>query len=488
MLKLLSPGDAGRLRDYLMTLNFTSAHIRDDLGLADLPSCRLRNLPRLMNKTEEPTALHTLLRWFLVGTAVETRKARELIPDWAIALFCGCGLLVEGRGELIPTALLLPFDQFFVASDHPRRFESGKFADLVLWPNPTSRLLSRFTIRRPSRATLDLGSGNGIESLHAAEHSEKVVAADLNPRATEYAAFNARLNGIENIECVTGDLFEPVQGRSFDLIVSNPPFFISPSNKYLFCDNPYELDELCRKIARAAPGHLNEGGYFQMLCEWAEIKGQPWQERVAEWFEGSGCDVWILKGYTQGPAEYAEERIRETTPDSPEGDAATYARFMEYYHQRKVEAIHNGLIAMRRRPGHNWIRIEEISQAPKDPFGDSVLQTFSSRDFLDSHPTDEMMLTAKPRLSASARLEQRFEPSDGGWQPISLELRLMKGFPFHVGVQPLVAEFLSGCDGEHTLGELIQRLSGKVNVSAAQVQQECLDVVRKLIERGFVLP
>ncbi len=488
MPKILSPSDAGRLRDFFAEVNFTNACIRNDLGLADLPSRRLRNLPRLLDKTKEPTALHTLLRWFLVGAAIDAEKARALVPDWVITLFCGCGLLVAKHGELAPAALLMPFDQYLVASDHTSRFESGKFADLVLWPNPTSRLLARFTVRKPSRATLDLGTGNGIESLHAAGHSERVVATDLNPRATEYAAFNARLNGLENIECLTGDLFEPVEGRKFDLIVANPPFFISPSHRYLFCDNPYDLDELCRKIAREAGAYLNEGGYFQMLCEWAEVRGQPWQERVREWFDGNGCDVWLLKGYTQTPPDYAEERIRETAPDSPGEDAAIYTNYMNYYRERKVEAIHNGLIAMRRRAGKNWVWIEETPHTPKDPFGEAVLQTFTNRDFLESHSTDEQLLATRPRLSPHARLEQRFQASDSGWQRIALELRLVKGFPFFVGVQPLVAEFLSGCNGGHTLAELIQDLTGKVNVTAGQVQRECLDVIRKLIERGFVVP
>jgi len=59
--------------------------------------------------------------------------------------------------------------------------------------------------------------------------------------------------------------------------------------------------------------------------------------------------------------------------------------------------------------------------------------------------------------------------------------------PFFVGVQPLVAEFLSRCDGSHTLEELARHLAAKVNASPEQVRKECLEIVRKLIGRGFVL-
>jgi SAM-dependent methyltransferase len=482
-----SPDEARRLRDFFAQAGYTPENLRDNLGFTDLPSRRLRNLPRLWDRTSEPTTVHTLLRWFLVGVPIENQKAREFVSEEITELFLNCGLVVEQDEQLAPTVLLMPYDEFLIASDQTTKFDSPDPSDFVLWPNPTSRLLYRFAIQRLSRATLDLGTGNGIVAFWAKSHSDRVVASDLNPRATEFAAFNARLNGLEGIEFLTGDRFEPVAGQTFDLIVTNPPFFITPSRRHLFCDNSFDLDGLCRRIVGEAPRYLNEDGYLQMLCEWAEVRGQPWQERVAGWFEGSGCDAWIMKGLTQDPSAYAEERIRGTAPDSPEGDAALYAEYMNYYRQRNVEAIHNGLIAMRRRSGKNWIMVEEGSHTPKDPFGESILQTFLARDFLQSHASDEDVLAARPSLSRHARLEQQLQQVNGAWEQTSLQLRLTKGFPFFVGVQPLVAEFLSHCDGSHTLEELTRHLAAKANASLGQVQKECLEVIRKLIERGFVV-
>ena len=57
----------------------------------------------------------------------------------------------------------------------------------------------------------------------AADHAEHVVAVDLNPRALWLTELNCRLNGIANVECRKGDLFEPVAGETFDLVVTNPP-------------------------------------------------------------------------------------------------------------------------------------------------------------------------------------------------------------------------------------------------------------------------
>jgi SAM-dependent methyltransferase len=486
LLNFPSASHAGHLREFLLEAGYTEENLRQNLGLKDLPSSRLRNFARLQDLTREPSRINTLVRWFWIGMPQDASLAASYLLPRFIPLALECGLLRRQGQNLYPEVMLFPTDKFIFATDHTSKIDTGD-SDLVLWPNPTSRLLSRFTVRRPSRATLDLGTGTGFQALFAAAHSEKVAATDLNLRAVAFARFNASLNGIENVECLAGDGFEPVAGRKFDLIVSNPPFFITPASQYLFCDNPLDLDQLCRQLARQAPAYLNEDGYFQMLCEWAEVRGQPWDERVTEWFEGTGCDAWVMKGYAEDPGEYAQEHIRSTTAAIAR-DAELYDGYMAYYRERQVVAIHGGIIAMRRRSGQNWIFIEEVKGTPKDPFGDLILQTFAARDFLQSHAADDHLLAVKPKLAADVRLEQIFQQAEGGWKQESLTLRLAKAFNLFLGLQPIVAEFLSGCDGTRTLQGLIAAFAAKVDAPHEKVQKECLDAVRKLIERGFLLP
>lgn len=61
--------------------------------------------------------------------------------------------------------------------------------------------------------------------------------------------------------------------------------------KYIYRDSCMEADQIYQKIVRQAPQFLNEGGYCQMLCNWAENEGQDWRERLHRWFEGTGCDI-----------------------------------------------------------------------------------------------------------------------------------------------------------------------------------------------------
>jgi hypothetical protein len=485
MLNLLSREDSRRLRTFFEDAGYTEPSLRKHLGAAELPSRQLRNHARLLDRTSSALPLNVLLRWFWLAHVQEIAQVKDLIPPDILSLMLQSGLLSQEGDSLIPRAMLLHIDGFLVASDHSSAIDN-KELEMVLWPNPTSKFLARFAVRRHSSATLDLGTGSGILSLGASRYSDAVIATDLNERAVDCARFNARLNDIENVEVVAGDCFAPVANRKFDLILSNPPFFITPQGDYLFCENPMELDGLCRRLVREGPAYLNEGGYMQMLCEWAQIKGQPWEERVAEWLQGNGCDAWVMKGLTQDPEEYAQHRIRETSQD-PSQDAASYSGYMNYYRHRGVEAIHDGLIVMRRREGRNWVRIEEVPTTPKGELGEMILATFAAHDLMQQNDTDEKLLAVRPKLAPNARLEQICMQTDGQWRAESLTLRLESGFPFQLALQPLVAEFLVTCDGTRSAGEAIQDFAARANAPLEKVQGECLAMIRKLIERGFMV-
>lgn len=485
MLRPLSQADFLQLRQFLDEARYAEPDLRKALGAAELPSRQLRNRARLLDRTSEPTALHVLIRWFWIGIPQATSLSSSLLPAGFVSLLVEAGLLEEDGEDIRPAAMLLPVDGFIVASDHPSAIEN-RVSDLVLWPNPTSKFLARFAVRRRSRATLDLGTGSGILSLYASRFSDSVVATDLNQRAVAFAEFNAQLNGIENIEVIPGDCFAPVEDRRFDLILSNPPFFITPSADYLFCDNSMELDGLCRRLAKEAPAYLNEGGFMEMLCEWAQIKGQAWEERVAEWLQETGCDAWVMKGITQDPEEYAQHRIRETSQDASQ-DEAHYTEYMGYYRHRKVEAIHDGLIVMRRRSGQNFVRIEEVPPTPTGDLSELILSTFAAHDLLRENNTDEKLLAMRPVLSPHVRLEQNCKLEHEGWKAESLTLRLKIGFPFHVDIQPLVTDFLALCDGNRSASEAIEAFAKQVNIEPERATPECLKMIQKLVERGLMV-
>ena len=103
---------------------------------------------------------------------------------------------------------------------NPALFGSSAFLARYVLKNYASSL------KNPAKV-LDLGCGSGLLALAAARAGAKeVIALDLNPEAAWVAGVNARLNGLqERIETRQGNLFEPVSGQTFDLILNNPPYY-----------------------------------------------------------------------------------------------------------------------------------------------------------------------------------------------------------------------------------------------------------------------
>lgn len=136
----------------------------------------------------------------------------------------------------------------------------------VLRPPSDAALLGGVMARDDlaGRAVLDLSTGTGILGLTAARLGARATAADVSRRAVACARLNARLNGLA-LEVLRGDLFAPVAGRRFDLIVSNPPYIPAPPGNAprgearAWDAGPDGREFLDRICARAAE-HLRPGG------------------------------------------------------------------------------------------------------------------------------------------------------------------------------------------------------------------------------------
>ena len=206
----------------------------------------------LVRATRSGDRLDVLARLFLVGEPVTLRDATAALAPLPVEQWAAGGLVtVDGEqveGRLVIRPLGDPGDRL-VAHDRPDRTGAVR-ADHVLGVERVDVGLGGATIRRPIDAAFDLGTGCGIQAVHAAEHSRRVVASDLNPRAVACATLTMELNGLTSVTVRHGDLFDAVPGERFDLIVANPPFVISPSHRYLFRDSGRPVDELCRSIVR----------------------------------------------------------------------------------------------------------------------------------------------------------------------------------------------------------------------------------------------
>jgi methylase of polypeptide subunit release factors len=112
---------------------------------------------------------------------------------------------------------------FLVWSDvhNPVVFRSGQFLADALVTLPALPAESQPDVR-----ALDMGCGSGVGSIFAARRGYRVTAVDVNPEAVRCTRINVLLNRLEHtVDVRQGDLFAPVEGERFQLILFNPPFF-----------------------------------------------------------------------------------------------------------------------------------------------------------------------------------------------------------------------------------------------------------------------
>ena len=483
--------DYAAARDALVAGGYAADHITKRLAVDTLPTVGSANHPLFLWRTRGGDPLDTFVRLFLMAVPVSRDQAREALGRVPLETCLDAGLLVSGDGgdaDVAATVRLIPYQGLLLASDLNPRTADEVRADYVMGVGAATITLANATIRRRVGSTLDLGSGCGTLALLASAHSDQVTALDRNGRAVEFARFNTLLNGATNVSHVEGSLFEPLAGRRFDLIVTNPPFVISPESRYLFRDSGMRGDEICRTIVRQAPGHLNEGGYCQMLCNWAHLRGEEWQQHLATWFEGSGCDAWVIRSETQDAAVYADVWLRQTEKHHLEKSPQLFEEWMGYYQRNGIEAVSAGLITIRRRSGaRNWVRIEDAPPKMFGPVGEDVARGFEVRTFLEE-AGDEVLLRARLRIDPEVRLQQQCEPGDDGWRIVESTLSRAAGFAHRGRADPYVARLLCACTGTRPMRELIDDLAKEVGRSSAEVGPPVLGVARQLVQQGFLAP
>jgi len=135
----------------------------------------------------------------------------------------------------------------------------------VYAPAEDSFLLAENLDVRHGDLVLDMGTGSGIQALAAAGKAGHVLAVDINPKALEVAAANARLNKVRNVEFRQSDLYSNVEG-GFDLITFNPPYLPTEDNIVDFAlDGGDRGVEVIKKFIRESAAHLKPGGRLQFI-------------------------------------------------------------------------------------------------------------------------------------------------------------------------------------------------------------------------------
>jgi hypothetical protein len=484
---LADPDKVSRIRELLDYAGYTEPRILQLLGVEELPTFRQRRqgLPLYLWRTREGTTLDTLVRLFLLRQPATLVAARRAVEPMHLEDWVEVGLLSASQAEVTAAVEICPYKELVLVADWPE--EDGTGLDQVMGVAASSRTLAQMTIQHHAARTLDLGTGCGVLAFLAASHSDQVVAVDRNPRAILMTQFNAQLNGLANIVCLAGNLFEPVHNQTFDLITCNPPFVIAPRQGSLHSHSGLPADQFCQTIVRLAPTFLREGGYCQLLCNWACVADRDWQERLTTWFAGTSCDAWLLHSHTEDAAGYALKRISEIVND-PRQIAKQFEEWMAYYKQEQIEAVGFGLITLRRssRPTH-WFHYDRLQEVVGS-CGKAIEQGFALRDFLEATCDDEALLSTRLRHAANLRWERHHEMLTEGWSMTESRLRMTNGLTRVVNADPSVIEFVSRCKGDLRLRDYLRELAAATGQDINQFAPGFLKVVRRMVELGCLLP
>jgi Methyltransferase small domain len=481
---LLVDADADRLADALRSAGYTAEAVVSLLGEEAAGAlARAERVPGL-RVTTGGSPLETLVRLFLLGSTEPAGAVRAALPlDDAPAV--GEVLLERDRDGYRAAIDLRPYEEWWVVADLGTDVRPGPVRpDHVLGIGPASLTLASATVRRPVGTALDIGTGCGVQSLHLSQHAGAVTGTDVLPRALAMARLTARLNGLD-WELLDGDLLTPVEGRRFDLVVSNPPFIVGPGGSdfsgFAYRDSGLAGDEVCRRLIRQAPGVLADGGRCQLLANWVHRRGEPWQDRLAGWLDGLGCDAWVWQREIADPSQYAALWLADAGEKGSPAYEARYARWLDWFAAHDVEAVGFGLVTLHRSGADQpTVRIEDVPQPVEEPAGLQVAAWFDRLDVIRGADVGAIRFDRAPGL----QLEQTALPGPDGWEVTTQRLRQPAGMRWSAPVDPAVAALVAGCDGTRPLRELAVVLELAYGIEPGQVDE----MARGLADRGFLIP
>ena len=143
--------------------------------------------------------------------------------------------------------------------------------DNVYIPAEDSYMLAENLEIKPGQSVLEIGTGSGIVAMYASRLTDHITVTDINSDACLLAEKNFRANGIENIEILFGNLFEPVKNRKFDVILFNTPYLPTEEDEVIDDTINYAFDgglngrKVIDLFLNEVSNHLNDGGIVQLI-------------------------------------------------------------------------------------------------------------------------------------------------------------------------------------------------------------------------------
>ena len=405
---------------------------------------------------EPQSALDALIHLFLDGEQLEEGNARSLLPEGALEALGALNLAApnpDGSGNWFAPVLIFPGFGLLMASDRstaPYREAGYKLPTDVVYPAviENTRDFIAALPEIPCEAALDLGTGSGIAALLAASrYAKRAWGSDITARATQFAEFNRRLNSISNAEFVEGDMYAPVEGLSFDRIVTHPPYVPAASTKLIYRDGGDDGEQILRRAIEGLPQFLRPGGRFYAVVMAADCEGETLEERIRKWLGASQdqFDLVLIAHSLRDPATFLSNFAGKSVLSEEE------QRYREeLWKRRKVQFLFYGRILLRRRAEERPVITARVLRGKGMTM--QHVEWLLEWEIAARNPAKlGWLLGLRPAISPASRLLIVHDVVDGRFQPTGAALQCPGPFESECQMEPWVASVVSECDGQRTL-------------------------------------
>lgn len=364
--------------------------------------------------------------------------------------------------------------------------------DHVLGVGEASLSLLRATPLSSSEKLLDLGTGCGIQALHAKNYAQEIVATDISPRCCELTAASLEINGLlDGVSIRQGSWFEPVHGEKFSRIVANPPFVVSSGEiTHSYRDSGLNLDGATQLMVEETPKHLELDGSATILGSWIHRKDEDYRQRLSSWFPESGVDAWIIERDNVDSALYIATWMRDSGRDPADPKWREYAeKWLDHFAQNSVESIGFGVIYLRKTNKQSSILIEELTSPDGDALATECNPRWERWDNLMSWDT-ETLLAQSFYLAPTVVISSTYQPSPSGQGTEQSHIIISRtDMPsYRHEIDEPVLQLLNGiCAEGLSIGDVAQLLCGAHGWEWDSLKPHLVEIIKSLYLHGFIL-
>jgi SAM-dependent methyltransferase len=486
--RLGSDAEFAAVRGMLAQCGFTEKRVFERLGIPGAGAYKPvwlggSNLP------EAKDALDALILLLMDGDYVEGETPARLLPAGAVEQLEALRLICRdpqnpekwfGGCTLFPTrGLLLASDR--ASSPDGTRHPSS--ADMVYPPAIETTAVFVSTLpETPCDALLDLCTGSGVAALDFARYARHAWGTDIAARSVQFAEFNRRLNGIQNVTILEGDLYAPVEGLTFDRIVAHPPYVPVRKNELIFRDGGEDGEQILRRIVEDVPRFLRPGGRFYTIVTAADCEGQAFEDRLRLWLgpHAAEFDLVLVAHTERQPKDVAVDSF--LGGNTPAGDIR-YRHDM--WERRKTKSLFHGRVLMRRH------------EAERPAFTQRVLR---GQGFTQAHvewllewgaaahdaASQQRLMDLRPCLSPHAELGVIHRVRNGRFVPEGFSLRCRRPFDAERVLPPWLAQIVAQCDGRTSWQGQLENARSAGLVSREVTAAEFLSVLEPLVSKALL--